>query len=185
MWETGYKIRDQGAIHFLTFTVVEWIDVFTRKIYRDILLDSIRFCQLNKGLNMHSWCLMSNHLHLIASAQNRNLSDIIRDLKKFTSTKIIAAIEGNRKESRRDWMLPVFSRAGKENARNERVQFWIQDNHPEELYSAKFIEQKTNYTHNNPVAAGIVDHAWEYIYSSARDYYYDSDCGLLKIVRCM
>jgi REP element-mobilizing transposase RayT len=75
MSEGGYKIRNQAAIHFITFATVEWIDVFTRKQYRDIVLDSIRFCQVEKGLLLHCWCIMSNHLHLIVSAKNENLSE--------------------------------------------------------------------------------------------------------------
>src|SRR5688572_22388732 len=94
----GYKIRSQAAIHFITFAVVEWVDVFTRKAYRDIVLDSIRFCQTEKGLALHAWCLMSNHFHLIASAKNGDLSDILRDFKKFTSKQIIEAIIGNKQE---------------------------------------------------------------------------------------
>ncbi|MBN8864987.1 MAG: transposase [Sphingobacteriales bacterium] len=70
MDKSGCQIRNQAAIHFVTFSVVEWIDVFTRKMYRDIVLDSIRFCQENKGLLLHCWCVMSNHLHLILSAKN-------------------------------------------------------------------------------------------------------------------
>jgi len=97
----GYKIRNPAAIHFITFAVVEWVDVFTRKDYRDIVLDSIRFCQAEKGLVLHAWCVMSNHLHLVVSAKNENLSDILRDFKKFTSKQIIEAILNNKQESRR------------------------------------------------------------------------------------
>ena len=108
----GYKIRNPAAIHFITFAVVEWIDVFTRKEYRDIVLDSIRYCQSEKGLALHSWCLMSNHLHLVVSAKNENLSDILRDFKKFTSKQIIEAIINNKQESRKDWMLQIFKEEG-------------------------------------------------------------------------
>lgn len=99
MSEGGYKIRNPAAIHFITFAVVEWIDVFTRKEYRDIVLDSIRYCQTEKSLVLHSWCLMSNHLHLVVSAKNEDLSDILRDFKKFTSKQIIEAIINNKQES--------------------------------------------------------------------------------------
>ena len=101
MSDGGYKIRNQAAIHFITFDVSEWVDVFTRKEYRDIVLESIRFCQKEKGLLLHSWCIMSNHLHLIISAKNENLSDVLRDFKKFTSKQVISAIENNSKESRK------------------------------------------------------------------------------------
>jgi putative transposase len=49
------------------------------------------------------------------------------------------------------------------------------------MWSENFTEQKINYIHNNPVAAGIVTNAEAYLYSSARDYYYGKQCGLLKI----
>ena len=68
MVQGGYKIRDKEGIHFLTFAVTEWVDVFTRREYRDIVLDSIKHCQKEKGLLLHGWCIMSNDVHLIASA---------------------------------------------------------------------------------------------------------------------
>ena len=45
----NYKIRNQDELHFVTFTVIQWLDVFTRREYRDILLDSIRYYQEEKG----------------------------------------------------------------------------------------------------------------------------------------
>src|SRR5215510_10896977 len=99
MSEGGYKIRNQGAIHFVTFTVVEWVDVFTRKVYRDMVLESIKHCQDKKGLCLYSWCIMSNHLHLVASAKNKDLSDILRDFKKYTSNQLINTIAQNTSES--------------------------------------------------------------------------------------
>jgi REP element-mobilizing transposase RayT len=177
----GYRIKNKKEIHFLTFTVVEWADVFSRKDYRDILLDSIRHCQEKKGLLIHGWCLMTNHLHLLASANDENLSDIIRDLKKFTSAKIIMAIKNNKYESRKDWMIPIFKDAGIANERNLHFQFWRQDNQPKECYSPGFTIQKLNYIHNNPVESGIVEKPEEYLYSSARDYFTGKNCGLLQI----
>ena len=69
---------------------------------------------------------MPNHLHLIISAVNNNLSDIIRDFKKFTSAKILKAIEENSKESSRNWMLWIFKKARENNERNNNYQFWQQ-----------------------------------------------------------
>jgi REP element-mobilizing transposase RayT len=182
MSEGGYKIRNQEAIHFITFAVVEWVDVFTRKDYRDIVLDSLKFCQAEKGLLLHCWCIMSNHLHLIISAKNKDLSDVLRDFKKYTSKQVIAAIQNNQHESRKDWMLRIFKEQGESNSRNKNFQFWRQDNQPMELYSSAFIVQKINYIHNNPVEAGIVDKPEDYLYSSARDYFHAKRCGLLELV---
>ncbi|MES2431746.1 MAG: transposase [Bacteroidota bacterium] len=181
MSQGGYKIRNVEGIHFVTFAVVEWVDVFTRREYRDIILQSIKHCQKEKGLILHSWCLMSNHIHLVVRATNNNTSDILRDFKKYTSKQIIKAITDNEKESRREWMLNIFKEAGETNSRNTNYQFWRQDNQPKELFTTKFTNQKLDYIHNNPVEAGIVEKAEEYLYSSARDYYNGKNCGLLEI----
>ena len=79
----GYKIRDQQAVHFITFATVQWIDVFTRSDYVNIVVASIAYCQKEKGLLVHAYCIMPNHLNLIISAVNNNLSDIIRDFPHY------------------------------------------------------------------------------------------------------
>ena len=177
----GYKIINKEAIHFVTFAVAEWVDVFTRREYKDILIDSLKYCQKEKGLVLYAWCIMSNHVHLAAAAKCNDLSDILRDLKKFTAKQIIKAIEESKTESRKEWMLAVFKKAGAQNSRNTENQFWRQDNQPKEMYSSNFIKQKLDYIHNNPVEEGVVDKAEEYIYSSARDYYHGKNTGLLEI----
>ena len=67
-----------------------------------MVLDSIKYCQAEKGLLLHCWCIMSNHVHLILSAENHDLSNVLGDFKKYTSKQIIKAIEENRHESRRE-----------------------------------------------------------------------------------
>jgi REP element-mobilizing transposase RayT len=166
-----YKIRDQSALHFVTFTVIHWLDVFIRREYRDIFLESIRYCQANKGLEVCAYCIMSSHIHMIIGRHgDPNIEHIIRDIKKFTSTKIIEAIRNNPQESRKELFLWLFERAGKRNNNNTIYQFWQQNNQPIELRSNEFIEQKLNYIHNNPVEAGIVLSPEEYLYSSAINY---------------
>ncbi|WP_373396496.1 transposase [Algoriphagus halophilus] len=159
-----FKIRDQGAVHFLTFTVHQWIDVFSRKDYSDLILESLNFCQKEKGLEIFSWVIMSNHLHLIARAKNENLSDIIRDFKKFTSKKIFRTIQDNPRESRKSWLLLALSYQG-------NIWFWEDGYHGEEIFTVRFFSVKVNYIHQNPVRAGIVEKEEEYLNSSAGDFY--------------
>jgi putative transposase len=162
--------------------VARAIDVFTRSIYTDIILESLKYCQKEKGLRIHAWCIMSNHLHLMISTKmNHHPSDVLRDFKKFTSKQIISAIEDKENiESRRGWMLWLFKKAGEGNSKNTNYQFWQQENHPIELITNKFIDQKLQYIHKNPVKAGLVDEPWEYRYSSARDYM-NNQKGLLDV----
>ena len=98
----GHKIINQNELHFLTFTVVGWIDVFIREKYCQIIIDSFDYCIKNKGLQLYAFVIMSSHIHLIVKTDNLNgLSSIIRDLKTFTSKKILQSIFDSRTESRR------------------------------------------------------------------------------------
>jgi putative transposase len=175
----NYKFYDQERPHFITFAVINWIDVFTRTIYKDILLDSIKYCMANKGLEVYAWCVMSNHVHMIIGTRQMEMQAIMRDLKKHTSKAIVKAIRENPQESRKEWMIWMFEREGKHNPNNKDHQFWQQDNHPIELFSDTVTQQKLNYIHDNPVTAGWVDEPEHYLYSSARDY--AGGTGLLNI----
>lgn len=177
---TGFKIYNHQQAHFITFAVVEWIDVFTRPMYKDILVESLKYCQQEKGLNIHGWCIMTNHVHFVISAeQGYSLSDILRDLKKFTASSILKYIEANKKESRKNWMLWLFKEAGKRNSNNKNYQFWRQDNRPMEITSNEFFTQKMEYIHYNPVKEGFCKKAIDYPYSSAS--WYEDKSGLIEI----
>ncbi|SDB51935.1 REP element-mobilizing transposase RayT [Flavobacteriaceae bacterium MAR_2010_188] len=165
----GYKIRDQTKPHFLTLTIVNWIDIFTRQRYRDIIEDSLNFCIDKKGMVVFGYVIMSNHLHLIAQDSRGDLSALLRDFKKFTAKKIIESIRCE-PESRREWVLDLLSKATQTHGRNKVYQFWKYGNHPEEIHSEKFMWRKLDYIHLNPVRAGLVVKASDYCYSSAGNY---------------
>ena len=168
---TKYKIRDPEGVYFVTFTIIRWLDVFTRQEYRDIFMESLRYCQKNKGLALYAYCIMSSHVHLIISQHGeRELHGTIRDIKKHTSLAIINAIKNNQQESWKDLLLWCFEKAGTSNVNNERYQFWQQHSHPIELNTNEKLFQRLNYVHQNPVEAGIVLSAEDYFYSSAMNY---------------
>ncbi len=164
-----YKIYDQSKTYFITSTVVGWIDVFDIKPCREVIIDSLKYSQKEKGLVIFAFVIMKNHIHLVVQASENNLSDIIRDFKKYTS-RTITSILISSEELKSQWMIEQFSRYGAQCRNNETFQFWKQDNHPIELYSNKFINQKIKYIHNNPVKAGIVENPEDYLYSSASNY---------------
>lgn len=176
----AYSISDKGAVYFLTCTVNKWVDVFTRKAYSDIIIDSLNFCVANKGLIIYGYVIMSNHVHLLVQARNENLSDVLRDFKKYTSHTVVREINNNTQESRRNWMLWLLKEI--DAAGKVSYQFWKPDNHPEMCYQPGFMWQKLNYIHNNPVRAGLVHRAEEYINSSAADYVHGKQVGKVKLV---
>ncbi|HRP40133.1 MAG TPA: transposase [Chitinophagales bacterium] len=169
----AYTIKDQKGIYFVTFTVHQWVDVFTRRDYADIAVNSLQFCQREKGLMIYGWVIMSNHIHLIVQSNQSPLSDIIRDFKKYTATQIVKAITENNRESRKKWLLWLFNKEGK-------IWFWEEGYHAEEIFSKEFFDTKLKYIHLNPVRAGIVEKEEEYLLSSCADYY-DVRKGLLEL----
>lgn len=131
-------------MYYVTFTVHQWADVFTRSMYIDIIIDSLRYCHKEKGLKIYAWVIMSNHIHMIMRSETNNLSDIIRDFKKYTSSKIVKAIESNKKESRRNWLLWLLKK-------DDKIWFWEEDYHGVEIKSPDFFEPILNYKHLNPI----------------------------------
>ena len=84
------------------------------------------------------------------------------------------------RESRKEWMLYLFAKAGANNVNYKYNQFLRQDNHPIELDpQTSMFEERINYLHNNAVEAGWVAGSSDYIYSSALDY--EGVKGLIEI----
>ena len=166
----SYQIKDQSGFYFLTFQVVGWADIFSRKVYRDILIDSLAYCRKGKSLELFAYVIMTNHMHLIVRDKDGKLSDTVRDFKKFTSKKILKEVSSNKEESRREWLEMVFQYHAKYNKRNGEKQLWTHENHAVELSSNEMIDSRLDYIHKNPVKAGWVEVAEDYLYSSARNY---------------
>jgi len=173
--------RITGEVYFVTDTVVDWVDIFTRPHYKHIILESLQYCQKEKELIIYAWVLMTNHMHMIVGSSGINkVSDILRDFKKFTSKEIIQTLKSDSQESRQEWLLNRFEYAGKNDKKIKNMKFWQDGNDAQEIYLNDYFNQKLNYIHKNPVKAEIVNRAEDYRYSSAIDY--AGGKGLLDIV---
>jgi len=174
----AYRITDQSEVYFVTFTVVDWIDVFIKKKYFEIITDSLIFCRKNKGLNIHAYVIMSNHFHGIFSSSQNSLAYTIRDFKSYTASSIIKLIK-DENSIRSKWILRNFRHNAFKNQRGHDHQFWMRRNHAKTCESSKFTMEKLNYIHNNPVKAGYVLKPEHWIYSSAQNYM--NNTGVLEI----
>ncbi len=174
----SYKIEDQHATYYITYTVVYWVDLFTRLNYKQTIIESLQYCIKNKGLKLNAWVIMSNHIHFIGRCDPpHTMSDFLRDFKKFTSKQFIKSIESS-EESRRNWLLDKFAFEAKRTNRAENYKIWKDSNHPIDLALVDPL-QKIDYIHNNPVRAGIVYNPEDYVFSSATDY--AGGKGLLEV----
>ncbi|WP_367397537.1 transposase [Chryseosolibacter indicus] len=140
---------------------MNWIDLFIRDEYRQIFVNSVKYCQENKGLDVYAYCIMTSHVHMIVGSKGTYpLEGVIRDMKAFTSRSIRKALEDSNHvhESRREWMLYMMYKAGSYNSNNND----FQHSQPIGLTDNILMDKTLEYIHTNPVAAGFVDQpeAW-------------------------
>jgi len=164
-----YKVRDLEQVYFVTITIIDWVDLLSRPEYKNIIIESLKHCADNKGLNIHAFVIMSNHFHAILSSQETPLENVIRDLKKYTSKELIKAVNGIN-ESRKEWLIKKFAFAANRVKKGINYKVWQDGFHPVALTNNKMIDERLNYIHDNPVVEGLVYKPEHYVYSSARDY---------------
>ncbi len=88
----AYQIHKQEGAYFMTLTTVEWVDLFIREIFKQMMCDSLNYCIDKKGLEIFCYVIMTSHIHMIAKAKNSDMSKIMRDFKKFTSGNLLPEI---------------------------------------------------------------------------------------------
>ncbi|HUM46094.1 MAG TPA: transposase [Chitinophagales bacterium] len=176
-----YEASNPEGIHFTTSTIVQWIDLFTRRELQEVVIDSLKYCQREKGLIIFAWSLMPSHLHMISTTNQSTITlpDIMRDFKKHTSKALVKTID-EINESRQDWLMSAFEFAGRINRKIKDYKVWQDGYHPEEIITQPFLDQKLNYIHYNAVEAGFVAEPHHYALSSAIDY--AGGKGLIDVV---
>ncbi len=176
---TKYKATTTDQAYFITITTVGWVDIFTRLNQKYNIVNALQYCQEKKGLEIYAYCIMHSHIHLMCKAtKGFILSDVMRDFKKYTSKKIIQTIKDEpdpsdselAKQSRREWLLAYFEKVCEHLKRDQSYKVWQDGYHAEIIETNRFIKQKVNYIHNNPVKDKVVTLPEDYYFSSARNY---------------
>lgn len=161
-----YSINGIDEFYFCTDTIVGWQYVFTSPEFFEVIIQSFKHCQREKGLNVHAYVIMPNHVHSILSAAKGNLAGIVRDFKRFTSRTITdLLVEAEKKRT-----LHYFREVARKAEKGNSFKVWKDGSHAEAIISDDFFLQKLNYIHENPVRKGYVDRPEHWTYSSARNY---------------
>lgn len=176
-----YEAKNPQGIYFTTSTIVQWIDLFTRRELQEVVIESLKHCQREKGLTIFAWSLMPSHLHMLSTAESKKISipDIMRDFKKYTSKALVKTIS-EINESRSNWLMSAFEFAGRSTRKIKDYKVWQDGYHPEEIITQPFMDQKLHYIHYNAVEAGFVTEPHHYALSSAIDY--AGGKGLIDVV---
>lgn len=166
----SYRIfNNQNYAYFVTWTLVEWLFLFDKEPHRKIALDSLNYLRIHKHTQLNAFVIMASHIHAILWPEiGINLSNVIRDFKRFTSREI--SKEASRQNATE--YLRIFEKARSQNRAQaiSTYQVWQEGSHPEAIFTEKFARQKMDYIHMNPVKAGLVETADQSLYSSARTY---------------
>ncbi len=157
--------ENENEVHFLTITIIEWIDIFTKPEYFQIVINSLKYCRKNKGLLLYEYIIMTNHIHLIVKAkENNKLSQIISDFKKHTTREILKEL----KKDNRRYILNLITNSFSKK-KDYHNQIWQRENYPELIINEKFLNEKINYIYNNPVKKEYVAKQEDWNYSSAKN----------------
>jgi REP element-mobilizing transposase RayT len=166
------EFEEKEACTFITFQTVDWVDVFVRPVYKQVVVHTLNHFIESKGLIVYAWCLMTHHLHLLMQAKPGSvIAELEKEYKSFTTTKILEAID-TEPEIRKDWMMSRFENFGTMLGLMKKYHVWQNCSHPLyiEMRKKDILLEHFEYIHQNPVREKIVDLAGEYLYSSARDY---------------
>ena len=164
-----YKVIDSSTPTFITLTIIDWVDLFTKPQYTVIMDKSLNYCTQNKGLRVHAYVYMTSHIHLIVSSNATPIEAIIRDFKSHTSKEIIKTII-EFPESRREWLLNKMSFAADRIKRNSNYKVWQDGFHPVILDTPQKLEQRLKYVHDNPTEIQLVSHPMHWTNSSYLAY---------------
>jgi len=156
----------EGHIYYVTTVVYGRLPIFTRPSFIIPLLDSLNFYRYQRSFKLLGYVIMPDHVHLLLWPFGQpTVSDIMRDYKKFTSRRIIQQAEVEHAD---EWVV-AFQQAGQETGRSVN-KVWQDDYWDTNIYTERFLRQKLNYVHRNPVRAGLAEKLEDYPYSSYRNY---------------
>ena len=151
-----FRKTTPNDIYFVTLTLVGWINLFDREDYKRIIIKNLQYCQNKENLDIFAYVVMSNHIHMVCRRIDYDLNELIGRFKSFTAKEFKSEINNNPKESRRKWLNTLFKHFAILDKSFKEYHFWQRNNQPTLISDNYMLEQKINYTHENPVKAGLV-----------------------------
>ena len=161
----------EGFIYYITINIQNRLNLFVRPSFVITLYDSLNYYRYKQSYKILGYGIMPDHLHLLIWPYGEaTISEIIRDFKTFTAKRIIKQAEVEKQQD----LLIASKKAGAETGRsNNKV--WQDDFWDKVIYTEKYLRQKLNYIHRNPVRAGLVNDVGLYPYSSYQNYEFDNN----------
>jgi len=158
-------MHDQEDLYFVTATISVWEKIFLEENYAKIIIDSLLWLRRNHNIMLFAFVLMPSHLHMIIKPIHLTIAQVLQQFGSFTAHQIIQLL----KQEKRNEILDKFHIHRRDNQRNYSV--W-QDIQAKNIFSDKFLNQKLEYIHNNPINKewNLINDRADYKYSSAGFY---------------
>jgi putative transposase len=163
-------LEENIKIGFYTATIVNWKPLLRPDSHKEIVLRSLEFMVEKERAKIYGFVIMPNHIHLLWRILFPwKLKHVQRDFMKFTGQ----LIKFNLKNYCPDVLEKYFV-----GLKDREYQFWQRNSLNKLLDSREIVEQKLDYTHNNPVQDRwtLVKSPYDYKYSSIR-FYEENDKG--------
>jgi putative transposase len=166
------KHSEVYSMYFITFTCYNWMHLFKLTNSYDMVYKWFNYLKENKKAEVISFVIMPNHLHLILhfSDEKFNLNSIVGNAKRFMAYEIIKKLkEQNAKEILLTLSEGVTER---EQKKGQLHKVFEESFDAKAIFSEKFLHQKVNYIHLNPVRGNwsLVKEFVDYVHSSASFY---------------
>ena len=118
-----YKIYKDSNFYFITSSTHCFVPILFNEDLFKIIVESLAYCQKEKGLRIFGFVIMPNHFHAIIShTENNKISETVRDFKRHTSKKIIEYLKNYGKHSNLFW-IKIFHN-------KEKNKVWQEGYHP-------------------------------------------------------
>lgn len=172
---TNVKEFEKEHLFFVTSTVLNWINLFDKKRFAEIVIDSLKFIIEEQWINVYAFVLMPNHLHLIIRFLGNHTADqVFRDFHKYTAQQILKIMRNEESALINKFLV---------HKKDRKHQIWQRDPKFKNIYSAQFLLQKAEYIHNNPIQPQwqLVEKTEDYSYSSAAYYLKEKPFTLFKL----
>src|SRR5438067_1175679 len=158
-----YRFHSDGALFYVTFSVVDWLPIFVSEAVCRIVTESLNFCHHQKGLRINAYVIMPTHLHAIllhADFQATALEHVVTDFRKFTGRRLADFCAQYTPAS---FQGVLVERAGGDRERR----LWQPTRHRLQIETEGFRQAMIDYLHQNPVRKGLVRQAEHWRFSSA------------------
>jgi putative transposase len=164
-WKSDY---DPSRLYFVTTTAIHRVHLFKRDVIRRLIVDVLDMIRILRSLELYAFVVMPNHVHFIVQCTTEyTISDLMREFKPSVTNRIVWQYQAERNQEALRFLREAVQRPDK-----QRYQVWDKDYDAKDAFSADFLRQKMEYTHNNPIQPHwqLVDRAEDYVWSSARFY---------------